>query len=223
MLLPSLAFSKVEKKTYLLGVTQQTAKSLRLPREIIQQLERFYLREFKKQDPDGAAEMKDSEILLRMKRKGLFTQVRFEPLDSSVLAGNVRYDMPLGGGEIDLSEQVRSQYPGRFKVYFDVQPATDNKVVIEQFNGNLKVLYISKGKRREVKGKTIGSGCDHILNITGAYKQKIRTNGVAVDVMNASHVSALAGYFIFAFVQEEHLHLGVIKFTDHNFSHLLCS
>lgn len=147
--------------------------------------------------------------------------VQFTPIELYLIEKNYGvlknpsflYKMPIGGGEIDLSNIVTDKN-GSFYLKFKMPKDFEDL--------DYKVYFLSKSRKRIVDGETIGSGCNVYFNITKKFKNVMKSNGILVNTTRLRHVSLLAGNFIFVAQKEKKTLLTQVQFVDSGNRDILC-
>lgn len=120
---------------------------------------------------------------------------------------------------IDLAQYIKGN-KGTFILSFEPSSALDPVTA--------QVLFLSdsvkrKDKSQEGQGQTLGAGCHRFFDVTKSYLNKIKDEGIEVNISGGRHVSLLAGTFFLRVAHE----VGVRAFThltitDSNYPELLC-
>jgi hypothetical protein len=120
---------------------------------------------------------------------------------------NDRYtiQMPVGGGEIDLSQYTTGK-KGTFFVDFRIDDDLENE--------NLEVYFVSKGRKRKIDGQIWGAGCKKILDISNFFKSTIHKGLFSVNTTDSRHLTVLGGHFVFAAHVRRQIRTAQITFKD---------
>jgi hypothetical protein len=120
---------------------------------------------------------------------------------------NERYtiQMPVGGGEIDLS-QFTTGKKGTFFVDFGFEDELDSQ--------SLEVYFVSKGRKRKIDGQIWGAGCKKILDIKNFFRSNISKGLFSVNTTDSRHLTVLGGHFVFATHVRHQIRTAQITFKD---------
>lgn len=120
---------------------------------------------------------------------------------------------------IDLARYIKGN-KGTFILSFEPSSALDPVTA--------QVLFLSDSVKRQEKsqegrGQTLGAGCNRFFDVTKSYLNKIKDEGIEVNISSGRHVSLLAGTFFLRVAHD----VGVRAFThltltDSNYPELLC-
>jgi hypothetical protein len=113
--------------------------------------------------------------------------------------------LPLGGGEIDLSE-FTTGVKGTFFVEFDFEEDKD-------FD-SLRVFYVSKAKKRKLDGQLWGGGCKAAFNIKKYYRSHLQKRKFAVNTTDFRHLTTLGGHFVFSSKLKRQVKMAQVTFKD---------
>lgn len=117
----------------------------------------------------------------------------------------LEFQMPRGGGEVDLSHYVKEKQ-GSFYVDFDFV-----KNVLPE---NLRVFFISQNRKRKLDGVIHGSGCKSFYDVKNHLLKSSKNGGLLVNTTRMRHLSVLGGTFLFAANVGKEVHLTQVTFKD---------
>lgn len=113
--------------------------------------------------------------------------------------------LPRGGGEIDLSQFVKTKQ-GSFFVQF----LFDQKVSAEKSF----IYFVSRNRKRKVDGEILGSGCKSYFDVKQYLTKAEKTGGLLLNTTRLRHLSVLGGTFVFAHVIGKEVRLSQVTFRD---------
>lgn len=195
------------------GRMSSTDKNVLIPKKLIQDLEKDYLKTYKLNFPDS--ELKDGEVLARIPRRTLKLKVALASASPEVLVSSSSFEVGRGGGVLDLAEWV-SGIRGDF--HLGIRVAADEGVEAK----NLKVYFVSHAPRIEIDGKNWGLGCGKYAEITSFYDKVMRKEGIRLNSTNTRYLYAVSGTYLFAFTEGENLHVSTVSVTDSRYGDKLC-
>jgi hypothetical protein len=120
-----------------------------------------------------------------------------------------------GGGEIDLADFVA---PLNGSFYFAAEFLADVPEL------QPKIFFLSNGIRRKSKQgeESLGAGCDVYLDMSSAFANAMKRDGIVLNTTEARHVSVMAGTYFFVAVHEGKLHLASLHVKDSSRRELQC-
>lgn len=122
----------------------------------------------------------------------------------------IEFHFPKGGGNIDLSQYVKSQPVGTFSVFFEFEePPAGEKG---------KVFFIPQAKKRKIEGEVWGSGCNKYLDLKKYVLGEVQKKGIEVNTTDQRHLAVIGGTFFFA----NDLSVSQITFRDSTQASLFC-
>jgi hypothetical protein len=122
----------------------------------------------------------------------------------------VNYQFPKGGGEIDLSQVIKDQQQGTFRVSFDLSGFENSE--------NVQVFYVSKARKRRLQDELWGVGCNKYMDVTSFVKKKMTKDGLEVNTTKLRHLTVLGGHFIFVLKNQ----ITQVTFTDSTHPDYFC-
>ncbi|WP_413560065.1 hypothetical protein [Bdellovibrio sp. HCB209] len=125
----------------------------------------------------------------------------------------LRFELPRGGGEIDLSQYV-NDLQGSFYVGFEFPAFTEAK--------QSKVLFISKARKRRLGESVFGAGCNQVLDITTKFNLAMKGEGLKVNTTRERHLSVLGGTFLFSAEKADGIYVAQVSFVDPEHKNLFC-
>lgn len=120
------------------------------------------------------------------------------------------------GGTMDFADLLNPKEKGHITVRFTVD--LDD----EEARNNLKVYYVSGGRKRKINGEVIGSGCDSMLDLTTYFQKEVFKNGIVTHTGQDRHVSALSGRYYFIYQGANKIQVAQLTITDSQKTDLLC-
>lgn len=193
------------------GQVTKSSRELKVPQKLVKELESWYLKEQHRLHQVTA--LSDLEILGALHRQLLDLEVILTP-ESGALEDTVRFRLPTGGGEIDLSQVVRGS-KGGYRFQFKVLKMPDNAAT--------RVFYVSNARTRSVEGEDYGAGCGKMSEMTTWYNSQLIKTPLQVYATDQRDVSVLAGTWMVASVGDGKLWLGTLSVIDSRFPQLQCS
>lgn len=211
-------FDPKEQVSVKIEYASQSDKDIKAPKLLVEEIERTFLKHYKKTFPDKNTS--EVNILSSIPRKYLGFDVYMRPT-SNKLAMNEIIHIPFsrGGGYIDLANIVEGT-AGSFylNVLFDLQDMNMEPSDIKQ----LKVYFMSRSIRRTIDGEEWGSGCGKFLDLTHFFKNQIMNDGLLLNAKDQRYLSMLAGTFYFVIFKQGELFLATVTFEDSRFKDLVC-
>lgn len=202
--------------SYRLGAIEKTSKSFLIPRSLKSEIEKLYLNFIRKENPKIV--LKDEEILSRIPRDFLDIEIKLRASAPGVLSENIEFNLPRGGGEINLSEYVIGK-KGSFYMTYKVNRSSELQHEIT----NLKVFYLSEAKQRTISEEKFGSGCSKYMDVTEFMSKVNKAGGLQLNATQQRYLSVIAGIFYFVnFDSERKIYIAAVRFTDSRYPDLLC-
>ncbi len=209
---------KISELRFAEGRPDRSDKNAVVPKEAVKDVQKAYLEHFKIMRPDTP--LSETKILSDIPRQFLNFDLYLLPRENRLaFKENYHFDLPRGGGVIDLKDYVTGSV-GSFSVVLRVNSEISG--VNEEDLKTLKVFFLSNSKRRQISGENFGSGCDRYLEMSHFYESDLSTEGVEVNATDQRYVSVLAGTFYFFLFKETMLFLGSVTFEDSRFKDLMC-
>ncbi|WP_413577305.1 hypothetical protein ACLVWU_03330 [Bdellovibrio sp. HCB290] len=125
----------------------------------------------------------------------------------------IKFELPRGGGEIDLSQYVNDRQ-GSFYVGFEFPAFTEAK--------QSKVLFVSHARKRRLGEIVYGAGCNQILDITTKYNLAMKGEGLKVNTTRERHITVLGGTFLFSAEKGDTVYVAQVSFVDPAHKNLFC-
>ncbi|MGE0525759.1 MAG: hypothetical protein AB7G93_19220 [Bdellovibrionales bacterium] len=185
---------------------KESSRDVRLPHALVARIEKEY---------KSYQEKLKAGVVPAIKRDLLNTSVELTQDRRGALHENTRIATPVGGGVVDLAEVVT---PVRGAFHVKIVAKTDKDEPIE----DLRVFFVSRGKKRRIAGQDFGAGCGKFMDITRYFHKRMADSGFDLYTADQRYVSVLAGTFVLVGFDPETLHVGSVSFTDSRFSDLLC-
>jgi hypothetical protein len=118
-----------------------------------------------------------------------------------------------GGGELDLANYL-SDRNGSF--YIAMEPDVNEPLA------DLRVFYVSQGRKRRVDGGIWGAGCGVFMDITSYYYKTHKDAGILTNTTRERHVTVLAGQYVFYAHKGGSLLMSQLTIKDSRFPRLYC-
>ncbi|MCB9084740.1 MAG: hypothetical protein H6624_10375 [Bdellovibrionaceae bacterium] len=196
------------------GRMTSTDKHVLIPDQLVKDLERSYLKNYRKNFADS--DLTDGEVLARIPRRTLKLRAQLASSSPDVLVSPSSFEVGRGGGMLDLAEWV-SGVRGDF--FLSLKAELD-----ESFDSSgLRVYFIGRAPGIEIDGKNWGLGCGRYADITKFYNRNLKTEGVRLNSTRNRYLYTIAGTFLFVYVEGENLHLSTISVTDSRYQDKLCN
>lgn len=125
----------------------------------------------------------------------------------------LKFELPRGGGEINLSEYLNDRQ-GSFYVGFEFPAFTEAK--------QSKVLFVSRARKRRLGEAVFGAGCNQILDITTKFNLAMQKEGLKVNTTRERHLSVLGGTFLFSAEKGDTIYVAQVSFVDPEHKNLFC-
>lgn len=142
----------------------------------------------------GSMNFAPIKVNLREKTKGIL-----------VNGPQVFIELPVGGGDIDLSQYLKKKQ-GTFYVSFDFEG--DSDLV------NSRVYFVSRAKKRRIDDEIYGMGCRKFVDISNYYFKSIKNGQFAVNTTRNRHLTVLGGTFVFALKNKTQYRVTQVTFKD---------
>ncbi|MGE0764471.1 MAG: hypothetical protein AB7N80_14440 [Bdellovibrionales bacterium] len=194
------------------GEVTKSNRDLQVPQSLVKELESWYLKTQHKLTP--VTSLSDLEIMGGLQRQLLDLELTLVPKTGDALNDSVHYQLPTGGGVIDLAQSVRGSR-GRFTAQMKLSKAPED--------GEMRVFYLSEARRRDVRDEPYGAGCNKWMELTTWFNQHHSHQPLVVYATDQRHISVLAGTWLFAVVRTGELWLGSITLNESRTPHLQCS
>lgn len=199
-----------------LGV-EKTSKEYLIPRDLREYIEQEYLKYIHKENPKIV--LADAEILNRIPREFLDVSVFLQAPAPGVLTDNVRFELPRGGGEIDLANVVKGK-KGSFFMHFSVQRNQAPSAPLK----NLRVYYMSEAKSQVIAGETFGSGCHRYMDVSNTLLKANAGKGLQLNATDLRYLPVIGGVLYFVdFDPERKIFIAAVRFTDSRYPDYMCA
>lgn len=195
------------------GAILKSDKDTPIPRNLVTNLEKQYIQVFRKEKPDSP--LTDLQLSLQVPRRLMQISVFLKEQTPGTMLKNARYQLPQGGGTIDLAEII-NEGKGIFKLDFQIEGLTEKQ------HDAVKVYFVSNSKRFEVHGKTFGVGCGKYLDVTRFFHTKIQTHGMELAAADYRYLGQLLGSFFFTVPEADALYVGSASFVDSRYKDSHC-
>ena len=218
ILLVACGKKKVEEDIeYSTGRVYETDKNVLIPVHLVKVIRKLFTDQYKvTSEVEG---LSDKEIVKKIVRRYLNISIYISSHLNNMTSKNVKFDLPSGGGYIDLSEVIREGVRGNFSLKFEVQEVGEPPVKIDD---KIKVFFVSNAKKRDIGGRVFGAGCNKFLDLTQAFRKWFTTEGLVVNSTGQRFLSILGGTFFFVYPLGESLYLGSLTFKDSRYPEHLC-
>lgn len=151
---------------------------------------------------------KDNPVLVWMPIK-----VQLASVAEGILTNrNIEMNFPMGGGEVDFNQLVVGD-KGSFYIKF---------LLDKNIEGQTKVFFYSRAKKRKLDDDIFGAGCNVYFDISKKFLTANSGKGVKVNVTDNRHLSVLGGHLIIASKADGKIYLTQVSFTDSVQRELLC-
>lgn len=195
-----------------IGEVSASSKYVKVPEPLAKKIEHEYLKKYKESHKN--TQKTDVEILNEIGVEFLNFHVVLEQDKHLALDREVRFELPRGGGVVDLATYVRGKV-GNFWIKF-LSKEDDLNI-----NKNFSAYFVSQSIKRDLDGKVFGSGCDSYFDVTSFFKKTLK-KGIKLNATDQRYLSVAAGSFHFIYNDGKKLKLSTISFTDSRYPYLLC-
>lgn len=199
------------------GEIQESHRDIDIPKSLVGKIEKLYVKSYREMDPYSTKT--DSELVLNIPRRLFPVQVLLKEKTKGVLKENTLYNMPNGGGVINLKEILTGR-KGTFFAKFALNYKLEGN---QQSTPKLTVYFISRHKKRMLDGKMVGLGCDKYVEITKDFQKENSGSGYKINTTDGRHITLLGGTFVFVVPEQDALHIAVVQFQDSGRPDLTCS
>jgi hypothetical protein len=201
---------------YRLGGVEKTSKEFVIPRALREHIEQDYLQFLKAQK--SALTLSDKDVLDRIPREFLDVTVYFRSSGTGVLVDHTKFELPRGGGEIDLKDYVKGS-KGSFYMKVAAQRSSEPEHKVE----DLRVYFLSDSKERKIQGEKYGSGCKTFMDVTHFINKENNKEGLQLNAAGQRYLSVIAGTFYFVeFDESRKLYIAAVRISDSRYPELLC-
>ncbi len=159
-----------------------------------------------------------SEILSQIPRGLLDVTIYFMSGEQGVLSQNTEFDLPDGGGAIDLAGVVVGK-KGSFYMHFNVHRAGEPKSPLK----NLRIYFFSNTKQRKIGGNLFGAGCDRYMDVTKTLLTANSKSGFHLNATKIRYLPVIGGTFYFvSFGPNKKIYLSAVRIADSRYPSLVC-
>ncbi len=141
-------------------------------------------------------------------------QVLFsEKTQSTLISPTVRFELPKGGGQIDLQTLVKGK--GSFFMSFPKH----------QFKGLPEIAhlyFISLTPKLKIGEEEFGIGCGKWLDLRGQFSDLQKVDFLNLNSSDNRHISVTAGHYVFVFRNLNQVYLTQVTLTDSKNKSLFC-
>lgn len=205
---------KYSEGHFVVGNQESSGRDVLIPKELTKIIENLYIAAVK---ADKKSEnLTDLQITSRIPRMLMAMKVYLKEVSKGVLKENTVFELPTGGGEIDLA-QVLGDRKGSFHLGIELLPKSEQDI-----SSQAKVFFVSNHTERAIDGKTVGMGCRRFVDLSKGFATLMKQEGLKVNTTAHRHVSMIAGTFVFAIAEKDALHLATLTLTDSRYPSLLC-
>jgi hypothetical protein len=197
------------------GDVKETSKNFIFPSNLKTKIDEEYVAFMKTQGPPLDIKTAE-ELLLQVPREYLDLDVFMTPLASGTLSGPTHFQLPRGGGAIDLKDYVKGA-KGSFFVKMSAKKTVEPDAKISK----LKIYFLSQGKKKKIEDETFGAGCGQYMDITDYIEAKAST-GIQVNATEQRYVHVLSGIYYFIGFEKEKMYLAALKISDSRYPKLQC-
>lgn len=188
----------------------QANRNVQVPAALVKELETWYLKVQHKLNP--VTTTSDMEKMAGLKRQLLDLELTFLPQSGEALPEKVHFQLPTGGGQLDLANVIKGRRGG-FHMQMKISKLPENP--------ELRVFYLSGARRRTLQNEEYGAGCEKWAEIT-SWWAKHSHEPLLTYATDQRHVSVLAGTWLFAAISGADLWLGALTFSDSRWPQLQC-
>lgn len=195
------------------GQMNGTDKYVKVPIELIKEVESEYLKVFRKAKPENS--QTDGEIIAQIPRRSVELTVKLVAEGAGILRGNAEFHLARGGGVLDLADWVTGvrgdfYWSAKVKLPESMQPK------------HLKVYFVSRAPTKNIEGEKWGMGCDKYSEITSFYHQTLSQLGWRLNSTQQRYIYAVSGTYLFVYTSPEELLVTSLSITDSRYKSQLC-
>ena len=203
------------------GNIDTTSKEFVIPRALSKMVQGEYLQYIHKTSP--ASGLSDTEILSQIPRDFLNVTLYFVGSSPGILANDIKFDLPRGGGQIDLANVVSGKR-GSFYLHFNVVRAdVSTKSGSSGMPKNLRIYFMSETKQLKVGGHEYGAGCGRYMDVTSALMKANQDKGFHLNATDLRYVPVIGGTFYFVnFGPDKKIYLAAVRVVDSRYPKLQC-
>ncbi len=141
-------------------------------------------------------------------------QVQFSELNDGVLKSPVmRFNLPKGGGNIDLKDVVTGV--GSFYLSF---PA-------DQFEGKAELIhlyYISNSPVKKIENENFGLGCGRMIDLKKSFGKLQKPDFLKLNTSEQRYLYVTSGRFVFVFKESSRIYMAQLTISDSRYLKELC-
>ncbi len=205
---------------FISGNVDTTSKQFIIPRALSAKIQKDYLNYMHKTAPGLG--LSDSEILSQIPRGFLNVSFYFLSDEPGVLANNTQFDLPRGGGQIDLANVVAGN-KGSFYLHYKISRAdvpADQKATPK----NLKIYFMSETKPLHLRHEDYGVGCGRYMDVTSNLRNANDADGFHLNATNQRYVPVIGGTFYFvSFGPDKKIYLASVRVVDSRYPEQQCA
>ncbi len=207
--------------SFVSGNVDTTSKEFVIPRKLSKIIQGEYLHYIHKISP--ASGLSDAEILSQIPRDFLNVTMYFVSGSPGVLANNTKFDLPRGGGQVDLAGVVAGK-KGSFYMHFNVvradASASSGAKAAPQ---DMRVYFMSETKHLKVGGDEFGAGCGRYMDVTNTLMKANQGKGFHLNATGLRYVPVVGGTFYFvSFGPDKKVYLAAVRMVDSRYPNLQC-
>jgi hypothetical protein len=195
---------------------EKTSKEYLIPRDLRDIIEADYLKFIRKENPKIV--LPDAEILARIPREFLDVGIYLSSPSSGVLADSTSFELPRGGGEIDLKPVVKGK-KGTFYLHFTTKRTQTPDVPLK----NLHIYFMSETKAISIGDDKFGAGCYKYMDVTNQLVSGNSGAGLALNATDLRYLPVIGGVFYFVdFDPERKLFIAAVRMLDSRYPETVC-
>lgn len=196
---------------------EKTSKEYLVPRELRDYIEADYLKYIHKENPKIV--LPDADILTRIPREFLDVGIYLQSPSNGVLADNTAFELPRGGGEIDLRNVVKGK-KGSFYLHFTVKRTQAPTVAVK----DLHIYFMSETKHITVGDETFGAGCHKYMEVTDQLVGSNSGTGLMLNATDLRYLPVVGGVFYFVdFDPERKIFIAAVRIMDSRYAENTCA
>lgn len=217
MLLASCRDKDTEHIDYEPTLATVTSKDFLIPRALREHIEQTYLEYIRKENPKVV--LPDAEILGSILREFLDVKLYVSAESKSTLVNNMVFDLPRGGGAVDLANVVKGK-KGSFYLRF----STNRTKYKDQALENTKVYFLSEHKPKVIGRETYGAGCGRYMDVTKHFLESNQGINFKVNATDNRYLPVIGGTFYFVdYSKDRKLFIGAVRITNSKYPEMQCT